>query len=164
MPFWMASAARKRRPATSAHLAERGLKRVYIGMESGNPDLLRLLKKPGRPEDVLQAVRAMKEGGVSVGIIVLLGAGGKQYASGHVKDTVRALNSMPLDLDDLMYFSELVEGEGMEYTRDAYALQLMPLTPAERIRQGEEIESQLRFGDKGGTPHISRYDIREFVY
>jgi hypothetical protein len=145
-------------------LAERGLKRVYIGMESGKADLLRLLKKPGRPEDVLQAVRAMKEGGVSVGIIVLLGAGGKQHARGHVQDTVRALNSMPLDMDDLVYFSELVESEGMEYTRDAYALQLQPLTPAERIRQGEEIESQLRFGAQAGTPHISRYDIREFVY
>jgi hypothetical protein len=71
---------------------------------------------------------------------------------------------MPLDLDDLIYFSELVESEGMDYTRDAYQQQLQPLTSAERIGQGEEIENQLVFSDDGGIPHISRYDIREFVY
>ena len=31
-----------------AQLARLGLKRVYIGLESGDPELLRLLKKPGR--------------------------------------------------------------------------------------------------------------------
>ena len=38
------------------------------------------------------------------------------------------------------------------------------LTSAERIAQGEEIEAGLRFTEERGVPHISRYDIREFVY
>jgi hypothetical protein len=147
-----------------ACLARRGLKRIYIGMESGNADLLRVLKKPGRPEDAVQAVRAIKAGGVAVGVIVLLGAGGQAYAGAHVRDTIAALNTMPLDLDDLIYFSELIESEGLEYTRDAYENQLEPLTSTERIAQGEAIEAGLKFSRKGGVPHISRYDIREFVY
>jgi hypothetical protein len=147
-----------------ALLANRGMKRIYIGMESGNADLLRLLKKPGRPDDVVQAVKTIKAAGIAVGIIVLLGAGGKAYARAHVRDTVAAVNAMPLDLDDLIYFSELVESEGLEYTRDAYQQQLQPLNSAERIAQGDEIERQLVFSDEGGMPHISRYDIREFVY
>lgn len=147
-----------------ATLRERGLKTVYIGMESGSADLLRFLKKPGNPADVVEAVRAIKAGGVSVGVIVLLGAGGQQYASGHVKDTIAALNAMPLDMDDLIYFSELVVSEGMEYARDAYQAGLKPLSPEERAAQGEQIERALKFSPKGGTPHISRYDIREFVY
>ena len=28
----------------------------------------------------------------------------------------------------------------------------------------EAIEAGLKFSETGGTPHISRYDIREFVY
>lgn len=147
-----------------ALLAKRGMKRIYIGMESGNPELLQFLKKPGHPNDVIQAVKAIKAGGVSVGIIVLLGAGGHFYDRVHVRDTIAALRSMPLDLDDLIYFSELIESEGMEYTQDAFQQQLRPLTSAERIAQGEAIEAGLTFTEESGVPHISRYDIREFVY
>jgi hypothetical protein len=145
-------------------MAELGLKRIYLGMESGNASLLTFLHKPGRPEDVVSAVETIKAGGISVGVIVLLGAGGRQYAAGHVADTVTTLNRMHLGLDDILYFSELIESEGMPYVQSAYAAHLDPLTPAERIAQGEEIESKLTFNDADGTPHISRYDIREFVY
>ncbi len=145
-------------------LAKRGLKRVYLGMESGNADLLRFLKKPGQPEDVVNAVRLMKAGGLSVGVIVLLGAGGRRYADNHVRDTIAAINSMELDLDDLVYFSELVVSEGMQYVKQAYQADLEPLTSVERVAQGEAIEQALKFSARGGTPHISRYDIREFVY
>jgi hypothetical protein len=106
----------------------------------------------------------MKAGGASVGVIVLLGAGGKTYARRHVDETVRVVNEMNLDLDDIVYFSELIESEGMPYVEDAYQAGLQPLTPEERIAQGDEIESRLVFSESGGYPHVSRYDIREFVY
>jgi hypothetical protein len=145
-------------------LAERGLVRAYIGLESGSEPLLRFLKKPGKPSDAVQAVRAMKEGGISVGVIVLLGAGGRAYARQHVRDTVSVLNEMKLDMNDLLYFSELVEQEDMPYVQDAYRASLKPLSAQERAAQGEIIERGLRFSPQGGVPHISRYDIREFVY
>jgi len=154
----------KKSASDYAELAALGLKRVYIGMESGHADLLRFLRKPGNPEDVLHAVEALKAGGVAVGIIVLLGAGGQAFARRHVEDTVQILNAMPLDMDDLIYFSELIESEGLPYVRLAYEANLRPLSPEERQRQGEEIESRLIFSEERGTPHISRYDIREFVY
>ncbi|MCL4505922.1 MAG: radical SAM protein [Chloroflexi bacterium] len=145
-------------------LAARGLKRVYIGMESGNEELLKFLQKPSRPVEVVRAVKSMKAAGVAVGIIVLLGAGGHQYAAGHVNDTISAINAMPLDMDDIVYFSELIVDEGMDYARAAFQANLSPLTSEERIAQGQLIEAGLRFSEQGGTPHISRYDIREFVY
>lgn len=157
------SGERKTRQEYS-RLVSLGFKRVYLGLESGHDPLLQFLKKPGSAADCVAAVRAMKDAGLAVGVIVLLGAGGRQYAAPHVRDTVRAINAMELDMDDLIYFSELVESEGMAYVTAAYQAGLKPLTPAERARQAEEIESQLRFSAIGGTPHISRYDIREFVY
>ncbi|MGE5223152.1 MAG: radical SAM protein [Omnitrophica WOR_2 bacterium] len=154
----------KKSPRDYELLARRGLKRVYLGFESGNENLLKFLKKPGKPEDAVHAVRAMKAGGVAVGIIILLGAGGQAYAQKHVEDTIRCINAMRLDADDLVYFSELVTSEGMEYVRAAYQANLKPLSPEERLAQGEAIEKGLEFSRKGGMPHISRYDIREFVY
>lgn len=152
----------KKSEADYALLKERGLARVYVGLESGNEALLRFLKKPGQPEDALAAVRAMKAGGLAVGVIVLLGAGGQQYADDHVKDTVAALNAMQLGNEDIIYFSELVVSEELPYAQDAARAGLAPLTHAERLAQGEAIRRGLRFDGDG--PRISRYDIREFVY
>jgi radical SAM superfamily enzyme YgiQ (UPF0313 family) len=147
-----------------ARLRALGLQRVYIGMESGHDPLLRFLKKPGEIADVIAAVNAMKAGGLSVGVIVLLGAGGHSFAEGHMRDTIQAINAMHLDMDDLIYYSELIEHEGLEYTRDAFQAHLRPLTHEERVAQGEAITQGLKFSLERGTPHISRYDIREFVY
>lgn len=141
-----------------------GMERVYVGLESGNADLLRFLRKPGEPDDAIQAVRAIKEAGIAVGVIVLLGAGGHEYAEAHVQDTIATLNVMPLDLNDIVYFSELVVSEGLEYAQDAYQAGLNPLTAEERAAQEEAIRDGLRFDEERGVPHMSRYDIREFVY
>lgn len=141
-------------------LRERGLARVYVGLESGNADLLAFLRKPGNPDDAVHAVRAMKEAGVAVGVIILLGAGGQQYADAHVRDTIRALNTMPLDGNDLIYLSELVISEEMTYAKDAAQAGLHPLTHSECIEQGEVITAGL----VSTRPRISRYDIREFIY
>jgi hypothetical protein len=154
----------KKRPRDYAVLRERGMERVYVGMESGSEPLLQFLKKPGRPADMVNAVRAMKKGGVAVGVIALLGAGGQQYSDAHIGGTVEALNAMPLDMDDIIYFSDLVVGDDIQYARDAAQAGLKPLSAEERVAQQRAIERQLTFSGARGTPHISRYDIREFIY
>jgi radical SAM superfamily enzyme YgiQ (UPF0313 family) len=145
-------------------LARMGLHRAYIGMESGHDPLLRFLRKPGTAEDVLNAVRELKAGGVAVGVIVLVGAGGDRYASGHVTDTIRLLNEMPLDRGDFIYFSEFVALPGAPY---------LDIVSRERIRplSGEEMKAQeaaIREGyvppDPKNRPKFSVYDIREFIY
>jgi len=144
-------------------LSRFGFKRIYIGLESGNNELLQFLKKPGKSEDALSAVHAIKKANISVGVIILLGAGGKQFEANHIRDTIKILNEMNLDADDLIYFSELIDNENIDYTTNASQKILNPLTSEERILQGEIISRELVFSENG-TPHISRYDIRDFVY
>ncbi len=145
-------------------LSALGLQRVYIGLESGNEALLKYLNKPSTPDSIVHTVQALKQGGVAVGIIVLLGAGGKKYAPDHVRDTIKVINRLHLDAEDILYFSELVESEGMEYQMKAYEESLQPLYEEERLAQGLQIEQALKFSGGRGIPHIARYDIREFVY
>lgn len=162
--FLDAFSGEKKSPQDYIVLHERGLRRVYIGLESGNADLLAFLKKPGTPQDAVQTVRALKSAGVAVGVIVLLGAGGKQYAEVHVRDTIEVLNAMPLGSGDILYFSQLIVSAEMAYAQDAFRAGLEPLTQAECRAQGEAIAQELHFRPEAGTPRISRYDIREFVY
>jgi len=140
-----------------------GLKKIYIGLESGNNELLRFLQKPGKSEDVVSAVHDIKKAGIAVAIIVLLGAGGKKYNEQHIHDTIQIVNQMNLDADDIIYFSELIEKEGFDYSVNAFQEHLEPLTQEERLEQEKQISTGFKFSDSG-TPHISRYDIRDFIY
>lgn len=143
-------------------LAALGLRRVYVGLESGHDPLLDFVCKPGRSADAVETVREIKAAGVNVGVIVMIGLGGDRFAEGHVGDTVAALNAMQLGAGDLLYFSDLVEEPGALYPALAAFQSLRPLTAGERLAQRQAIREQLVFS--GSPPKISNYDIREFVY
>jgi hypothetical protein len=145
-----------------AELAKRGLRRVYIGMESGDDALLRFLRKPGASADVVDAVRTLKAGGVAVSVIIMTGVGGRAYATGHVRNTIAALRQMPLSAGDIVYFSPFLEQAGSEYRELAGAAGVEPLNAAEVAAQEAAIRQGLTRGPD--APQVSRYDIREFVY
>lgn len=145
-------------------LAARGLRRAYIGMETGDDALLRFLNKPGTVADVVEAVTRLKSAGVAVSVIILIGVGGDRYAEAHVRGTVEALNAMPLGAGDLVYFSDFVELPGAEYGERAWAAGIRPLTQEEMRAQEKAIRAGLRWADPAHPPQLSRYDIREFIY
>lgn len=154
--------ARKMTVDEFKQLAELGLRRVYIGLETGDKPLLRFLRKPGHPEDAVRVVNDLKKAGVNVGIIVMTGIGGKQYAEAHVSHTTEVLMEMNLGEGDLVYFSPFVE-EGTEYKELAEAHGIQPLTEDEMAAQREAIQLALRSRWKD-WPAAALYDIREFVY
>ncbi|RMF33280.1 MAG: radical SAM protein [Chloroflexi bacterium] len=153
---------RKKRPQDYARLAAMGLRRVYIGLESGHDPLLSWLRKPGSAEDALEAVHHIKAGGVAVSVIVMLGVGGQRFSRGHVEDTIRIVNAMGLGPGDILYFSEFVDHPTLPYHRLAQEAGIVPLTEEEVEAQRAAMVAGLRFTD--GRPRISPYDIREFVY
>ena len=143
-------------------LRARGLRRVYIGLESGDKALLRFLNKPNTAAQALAAVRDLKAGGVAVGIVVMLGVGGPRYAADHVAHTAAIVNGMALDRDDILYFSEYVDTPGSEYGERAAEEGIQPMSHAEMRTQRAELETRLQF--PGPPPKRAVYDIREFAY
>lgn len=147
-----------------AELAARGLRRVYIGMESGDDALLRFLRKPGTAADVIDAVRTLKATQVAVSVIIMTGIGGSRYAGDHVMHTLTALQAMPLTRGDLVYFSPFFEQPGSEYGAIAAAEGLRPLSWTETAQQEDALRAALKSHWGAGAPALARYDIREFVY
>ena len=145
--------------------AGHGLQRVYVGLETGDPDLLAWLGKPGAPAGAVDLVESLHEAGVAVGVIVLLGAGGERYADGHTSRTAEILEAMSLREDDLLYFSEFVPEAGLEYGRRAEGKpDLQPLSSEGCAAQRQTILSLLKINDKAAGARTATYDIREFVY
>lgn len=143
-------------------LSHLGLRRVYIGLESGHDPLLSFVRKPGTAVDAIETVRAIKSAGVNVGVIAMVGLGGERFAEGHELDTVATLNAMELGEGDLLYFSDLVEAPATSYPVIAARAGIRPLTRDERRLQHARIRDGLRFA--GAPPQLAVYDIREFIY
>jgi radical SAM superfamily enzyme YgiQ (UPF0313 family) len=154
----------RKTPQHYAELAQRGLRRVYVGLESGDPQLLQFLGKPNKPNAVVELVNDLKAGGVAVGVIVLVGAGGASFQEAHIRETAHVINAMPLDENDLIYFSEVVDYPGSTYSRRAAEAGIPPLGVGEVERQMARLRSALEFPDPLHAPKVSYYDIREFVY
>ncbi|HIQ04185.1 MAG TPA: radical SAM protein [Anaerolineae bacterium] len=146
-----------------AALAERGLRRAYIGLESGSDELLQFLQKPGTAADAVRAVHRLKAAGVAVGVIIMVGVGGDLHAERHLRDTIAVVNEMGLDAGDLIYFSEFQEMPGAPYVPLARAAGIRPLTEEEMAAQQAAMRTGFRFGS-GGAPRMVTYALEEFAY
>lgn len=140
------------------------VRHLYVGMESGDRALLKWLRKPATPDQTLRTVRAAKAGGLRVGVIVLLGAGGEPFFDAHVRETTRLLRAMQLAKGDYIYLSPLVAGPESAYAQAASADQIPPLAPQRLVQQEQQIRAALGTPPLAGGPYVSRYDVENFLY
>jgi len=145
-------------------LRARGLRRVYIGLESGDDALLDFLGKAGSAADAVQVVTTLQAARVAVGVIVLLGVGGGRYAEQHIAHTIEAINAMRLGRGDIVYFSQFVDWPGSEYARRAAAAGIVPLSGEQVRAQRAAMQAGFAFPDPTHPPKLALYDIRRFVY
>jgi radical SAM superfamily enzyme YgiQ (UPF0313 family) len=141
-------------------LGELGLERVYVGMETGLDELLRFINKPGSAVELAEFVRLLKAAGLQVGLIVMVGLGGREFLHPHREATERVLLRLPLNRHDLIYLSPFVEHPSSEYQQRRIAGGLTPMSELEIERELVGIATGLR----AAGLRASRYDIREFIY
>ena len=141
-----------------------GLRRVYIGLESGHEPLLAWLRKPSTAAEMTEAVARMKAAGLQIGVIVLLGAGGRRFDAGHVRDTAAALNAMPLDGDDIIYFSPFQPDPAAPYLSIARAEGIDIPDDAFMAAQRQRIIDQLTLPQPPAGPKRVPYNLSDFVY
>jgi len=142
----------------------RGLRRVYIGLESGNEALLTWLRKPSSAAAMLDAVKQMKGAGLQIGVIVLTGIGGERYHDVHCADTAAILNAMPLDHSDIVYFSPFRPNPDAPYDEIAAAEGIAPPPPELMKVQEQTIRAQLTLPPPPVGPKRVPYNLADFVY
>ncbi len=154
-----------RMSAAEFHAMRRlNLRQIYIGMESGADALLRWLRKPATAERMLDTVRAAKAGGLRVGVIVLVGAGGERFFDEHVQQTVNVLRAMDLEPGDYVYLSPIVAAHGAEYAQIAETDHVVALTPGRLLQQEQQIRQALRVATGRRGPYVAHYEVEKFVY
>jgi radical SAM superfamily enzyme YgiQ (UPF0313 family) len=78
-------------------LKDRGLGIVYLGLESGDRQILRRIKKNATIDQLVHAARRVKEAGILLSVTVILGIGGVQYSEAHAEATGKVLSEMDPD-------------------------------------------------------------------
>jgi radical SAM superfamily enzyme YgiQ (UPF0313 family) len=78
-------------------LKKLGLGIIYLGLESGNPDVLKRIRKNATVEQMIRAAKRVKEAEILLSITVLLGIGGVEMSQAHAEDTGKILSKMDPD-------------------------------------------------------------------
>ena len=77
-----------------AVLREKGLRILYLGVESGDETLLRKMCKGTGAERLIQVGRRVRASGIKLSVTVLLGIGGRERSLEHARATGALLSAM----------------------------------------------------------------------
>lgn len=75
-------------------LKENGLGILYLGVETGDPDLLKDIRKGTSAENLIKMGRKVREAGIKLSVTVLLGIAGRERSLQHAKATGELLSAM----------------------------------------------------------------------
>jgi len=75
-------------------LREGGLTRLHVGLESGDEEVLKAVRKGVTPSEVIEGATKAKEAGFEVSLYVILGLGGQERWREHALQTARVLNAV----------------------------------------------------------------------
>ena len=153
---------RGRGDETYRRLRDLGLTRIHFGIESGSQRVLHLLGKPATNAWWQDEATAMIAAGISLGLIILVGAGGERLGLDHVEETVRVIEQLSLGGNDIIYLSPLITEPGRGYHRRLLDANSRPLDTLE-IESELETFRTLFEGLKKPKPRVVRYDIRDFL-
>lgn len=70
---------------------------IYMGVETGDKDLLQKICKGASYEELVLAAHRVKDAGISLSVTVLLGIGGIHYSERHARNTAAILTEMDPD-------------------------------------------------------------------
>ena len=85
---------RQKGPEDLKRLAEAGLTRIHVGLESGNDEGLRRIRKGADGATHIEAGRMAIEAGIELSLYVVLGIGGRSLSAEHVAGTAAVLNAI----------------------------------------------------------------------
>jgi radical SAM superfamily enzyme YgiQ (UPF0313 family) len=75
-------------------LREKKLSIAYMGLESGNDEILERVRKGATAEEMAQAVVKAQNAGIDMSVIVLLGLGSRKDSRVHAEDSARVVSRM----------------------------------------------------------------------
>jgi radical SAM superfamily enzyme YgiQ (UPF0313 family) len=123
-------------------LKELGLGIIYLGLESGNAEVLRRIRKNATAEQMIRAGKQVREAGILLSVTVLLGIGGIELSQAHAVDTGKVLSEMDPEYVGAL---SLIVVPGTPIAEDLECGRLVLPNPFELIRELGTMIANCRF-------------------
>jgi len=94
----------KKGPQGLKRLADAGLSRIHVGLESGDDVILKRIKKGTSGHEQIEAGKWVMDAGIELSLYVILGIGGKLRTLSHARETAKVLNQIEPDFIRLRTF------------------------------------------------------------
>jgi len=145
-----------RTPGELKALKKRNLDILYLGIETGNDELLKRIRKGATADRIVEGCRKSIDAGLRMSTFVLLGLGGVEGSRAHAKDSARVANAIDphflaaltlMPLPDARTYEDRIMGAGFRLIDPVQSLQELRWFV-------EDLELS---GCKFGTEHASNY-------
>jgi len=135
-------------------LRRAGLTRLHIGLETGDPELLRAIRKGATPDQMVTGCLRAKEAGFEVSLYVLAGIGGEDRWREHAQGTADVLNRVNPDFIRIRTYvptplSELWENVQKDEFKTA--------EPETILREQQLLIERLNVTSQYLSDHVSNY-------
>ncbi len=135
-------------------LADAGLTRIHVGLESGDDIVLARTKKGADAATQVRACRAAIEAGLELSVYVVLGLGGRERSADHARATAEVLNRIRPHFVRLRTFLPKINTLMLHQIQKG---QFQVLTPHEVLAEIGTIVEQLDFPTELVSDHYTNY-------
>jgi radical SAM superfamily enzyme YgiQ (UPF0313 family) len=141
-------------PAQLLTLAQAGLGRIHVGVESGDAAILARIRKGATAEDHILAGQLARGAGISLHAYVMLGIGGQPGSQAHARETARVINAMVPAVVRLRTFVPKVNTPLLQ---DVQAGRFQMLTPHQVLAETVALLSQINVPLLVASDHYTNY-------
>lgn len=135
---------------------ERKLDILYLGIETGNDDLLKKVQKGATAEQIVAGCRKAIRAGLRMSTMIILGLGGVEGSRAHAKDSARVVNA--IDPHFLATLTLMVGPYAREYEEKVMGGGFRLIDRKQSLQELRWFVEDLDLSDcKFGTEHASNY-------
>jgi radical SAM superfamily enzyme YgiQ (UPF0313 family) len=135
-------------------LAQAGLGRIHVGVESGDDVILTRIRKGATAIDHIAAGQLARAAGIEINAYVILGIGGQDRTESHAQQTARVINEMRPDVVRLRTFVPKVNTPLLE---DVQAGRFQMLSAHQVLAETMALISQITIPTLVASDHYTNY-------
>jgi len=113
-------------------LADKGLKLLYVGIESGDDELLDRINKGEDYKSTSRALQKARKAGIKLSVMILNGLGGQNYSKQHAINSAKLVNEIQPEFLSTLVLSYPY---GEEHFKQKFKGEFIPLNSIELIAE-----------------------------
>lgn len=113
-------------------LASKGLKLLYVGIESGDDELLQVINKGEDFSSTSSALKKARQSGIKLSVMILNGLGGQKYSEQHAINSAKVVNEIQPEFLSTLVLSYPY---GEEHFKQKFKGEFIPLNTIELIAE-----------------------------